>query len=38
MPKASDPVGIKFWGGTFGALTDKYSVNWMLSYDKNSGY
>ena len=36
--KVNDPVGVKFWGGTFGALTDKYGINWMLSYDKNSGY
>ncbi len=34
----SDPVSVKFWGGTFGALTDKYGINWLLSYDKNAGY
>jgi PhnB protein len=25
-----------FWGATFGELTDKYGINWMFTYDKNS--
>ncbi len=28
-------VKVEFWGGTFGALTDKFGINWMLTYDKN---
>ncbi|MDB5224003.1 MAG: hypothetical protein JWN83_2670 [Chitinophagaceae bacterium] len=24
-----------FWGATFGVLTDKYGIRWMLNYDKN---
>jgi PhnB protein len=23
---------VEFWGDTFGMLTDKYDVDWMLSY------
>jgi PhnB protein len=30
-----DPLGVKFWGDTFGVLTDKFGVRWMLNYDKN---
>ena len=29
-----DPAGEKFWGGHFGALTDKFGVNWSLHFDK----
>jgi uncharacterized glyoxalase superfamily protein PhnB len=25
----------KFWGDTFGALTDKFGINWLLNYSKN---
>lgn len=25
----------EFWGGTFGALTDKFGIRWMLNYEKN---
>lgn len=25
----------EFWGATFGVLTDKYGIRWMLNYDKN---
>ena len=28
------PLQDTFWGATFGMCTDKYSVNWMLNYDK----
>ncbi len=27
------PVGDAFWGAYFAAFSDKYGVNWMLSYD-----
>jgi len=27
------PVGPAFWGGLFGAVTDKYGVNWMLTFN-----
>lgn len=26
----------EFWGGTFGQLTDKFGVNWMLNYSPNA--
>lgn len=25
---------IEFWGATFGALTDKFGINWALNHDK----
>jgi PhnB protein len=25
----------QFWGATFGVLTDKFGIRWMLNYDKN---
>lgn len=28
------PLGEMFWGATFGALTDKYGIHWLLNYDK----
>ena len=31
-----DPLGVKFWGDTFGVLTDKFGVRWMLNYAKNN--
>jgi PhnB protein len=24
-----------FWGATFGVLTDKFGIRWMLNYDRN---
>lgn len=24
-----------FWGGIFGALTDKFGIRWMFNYEKN---
>ena len=30
------PLGQEFWGATFGHLTDKYGMNWMLNYDKTT--
>jgi PhnB protein len=29
------PLKTEFWGATFGVLTDKFGVRWMLNYDKN---
>ena len=28
------PMGDTFWGSYFGMLTDKFGINWMVSYDK----
>lgn len=28
------PMADTFWGSYFGMLTDKFDVNWMVSYDK----
>ena len=30
------PLKTEFWGGTFGELTDKFGISWMLNYDKNA--
>ena len=30
------PLSVQFWGAIFGHFTDKFGMNWMLSYDKNS--
>ncbi len=30
------PLKTEFWGATFGQLTDKFGVDWMLNYDKNA--
>jgi PhnB protein len=29
------PMSEQFWGAYFGMFTDKYGINWMVSYDKN---
>ena len=29
------PLRQEFWGATFGVLTDKFGIRWMLNYDKN---
>ena len=29
------PLKKEFWGATFGVLTDKYGIRWMLNYDQN---
>ena len=31
-----DPLANMFWGALFGALTDKFGINWILNYDKNT--
>ena len=28
------PLEEQIWGATFGVLTDKYGIRWMLNYDK----
>lgn len=33
--KVTMPLADTFWGAYFGMFTDKYGVNWMISYDKN---
>lgn len=33
--KVSHPLKKEFRGATFGVLTDKYGIRWMLNYDKN---
>ena len=30
--KVLQPLGIQFWGGTFGMVVDKYGYTWMLNY------
>jgi PhnB protein len=32
--KVIDPLSVKFWGATFGAITDKFGKRWMLHYDQ----
>jgi len=29
------PLGNQFWGAFFGMVTDKFGIQWMLSYVKN---
>ncbi|HUB59735.1 MAG TPA: VOC family protein [Puia sp.] len=29
------PLHQSFWGATFGELTDKFGMNWMLNYTRN---
>ncbi len=31
------PIQRTFWGAYFGALTDRFSVNWQVNYDLSSG-
>ncbi len=33
--KISHALTEQFWGATFGVLTDKFGIRWMLNYDKN---
>jgi PhnB protein len=32
--QVTHPLKEEFWGSTFGQLTDKFGVEWMLNYDK----
>lgn len=29
------PIGMTFWGDYFGMFTDRFGVNWMVSYSEN---
>jgi PhnB protein len=31
--KITMPIADTFWGSYFGMLTDKFGINWMVSYD-----
>lgn len=33
--KVSMPMADAFWGGYFGAFTDKFGISWLINYDKN---
>jgi PhnB protein len=33
--KITHPLHQSFWGATFGHLTDKFGINWMLNYSKS---
>ena len=33
--KAAMPMQDAFWGGYFGALTDKFGIPWMINFDAN---
>lgn len=33
--KVSHALTEQFWGATFGVLTDKFGIRWLLNYDKN---
>jgi PhnB protein len=35
--KATMPMDDAFWGSYFGMLTDKFGVQWMVSFDNNRG-
>lgn len=32
--KIIDPLAEMFWGAKFGAIEDKFGINWLLHYDK----
>ena len=32
--KIHDPLQQSFWGATFGKLTDKFGIHWILNYSK----
>lgn len=32
--KIRQPLQDQFWGATFGHLTDKFGINWLLNYQK----
>lgn len=35
--QATMPMNKTFWGSWFGMLTDKFGIQWMVSYDYNRG-
>jgi len=34
--KVTMPMGDTFWGDYFGMFTDKFDINWMVSFNKNA--
>ena len=34
--KVTVPLAKQFWGATFGMFTDKFGIQWMVSYDQKS--
>lgn len=32
----SDPLQKMFWGGLFGALTDRYGIHWMFNFESET--
>lgn len=32
------PMGQTFWGSYFGMFTDKFDINWMISFDAKTGH
>ena len=34
--QVSMPLASTFWGDYFGMLTDKFGINWMMSFNENS--
>lgn len=34
--KVTMPLGKTFWSECYGMLTDKFGINWMMSYDGNN--
>lgn len=34
---ASMPMNKTFWGDYFGMCTDKFKINWMISFNENAG-
>lgn len=35
--KVTMPMDNTFWGDYFGMLTDKFGINWMMSFNENNG-
>ncbi|GGF32618.1 VOC family protein [Echinicola rosea] len=35
--KVTMPMEDTFWGDYFGMFTDKFDINWMISFNENSG-
>lgn len=35
--KITMPLEKTFWGDYFGMLTDKFGINWMMSFNENGG-
>ena len=31
-----DPLATMYWGATFGAIEDKFGINWLLHYENNN--